>query len=36
MGFLVKIFGFIGSTTNTGCILWSFDEPECPKSIIEK
>ncbi len=36
MGFLAKFFGLIGGVANTGCAFWMFDEPECPKSIIEK
>ena len=36
MGILAKIFGFVGGFTNSACIFWMYDEPECPKSIIEK
>ena len=43
MGFLSKIFAFIGGigTSNSSmplveCWLLIADEPECPKSIIEK
>jgi cyclic lactone autoinducer peptide len=40
MGFLSKIFGMVAnlsiSNSNSECIIWLYDEPECPKSIIEK
>lgn len=42
MGIFSKVFGFIGglrlvsSLSNTECITWLLDEPECPKSLIEK
>lgn len=40
MGFLSKIFGMVAnlsiSANNSECTLLFYDEPECPKSIIEK
>lgn len=43
MGFLSKIFEMVGGigTSNSSmpqvaCTILFFDEPECPKSIIEK
>lgn len=42
MGIFAKIFEAIGGlntiskTGNTCCIIWLYDEPKCPKSIIEK
>lgn len=43
MGFLSKIFGMVGglgsnssSMPQVACTILFFDEPECPKSMIEK
>ena len=39
MRFLSKIFGMVakgGSSAEICCYAWLFDEPKCPKSIIEK
>lgn len=44
MGIFSKIFGFIGglgASSSEGlpeicCYYWMLDEPECPKSLIEK
>lgn len=44
MGIFSKIFGFIGGLgassilngTNIACTILFYDEPECPKSLIEK
>ena len=40
MGILAKLFELIGgvssSTATTACTYWLFDEPEMPRSLIEK
>lgn len=36
MGLFAKLFGLLSNSANTACIILFFDEPECPKSIIEK
>lgn len=42
MGIFAKIFGLIGglntisNSTNTACWVLFYDEPECPKCMIEK
>jgi len=41
---LTKIFAFVASTLGTlaatvatqGCVIWAWDEPEAPNSMIEK
>jgi len=40
MGILAKLFELIGgvssSAASTACTLWILDEPEMPRSLIEK
>lgn len=40
MGLLAKLFELIGGVSSnaasTACMTWIFDEPEMPKSLIEK
>lgn len=40
MGLLAKLFELIGGVSSnaasTACTYWLFDEPEMPRSLIEK
>ena len=40
MEFLAKLFELIGgvcsSAASTACMTWALDEPEMPRSLIEK
>lgn len=40
MGLLAKLFEVIGglcsSAASTACVVWVLDEPEMPRSLIEK
>lgn len=40
MGLLAKLFELIGgvssSAASTACVVWVLDEPEMPRSLIEK
>ena len=40
MGLLAKLFNLIGgagaNASTTACYVWVFDEPEMPRSLIEK